>query len=137
MANPYSAITAADASTITYSFTRDAAEDNLLGAGEQFGFRLQSGRVEMQTGSGTWQPVTDGGALTVTAFTITPVATEIPLGHLCPTVCAPGAPNCPTVTVRRYDVLLRGQSTRDAAVVRELRSMVRVRNDRFAGACPA
>ena len=137
VANPDAGIGSDGGPTITYAFTRDAAEDNALGAAEQFGFRLQDGRVEMQTASGTWQSVTDPGVLTVTAFTVTPQETTLPLGHLCPTVCAPGAPNCPTVTVRRYDVLLRGQSVRDASVVRELRSMVRVRNDRFAGACPA
>ena len=136
-ANPYSAVGTPDGSSITYSFTRDATEDDALGANEQFGFRLQDGRVEMQTSDGTWQSITDANAVTVTAFTITPTATTLALGHLCPVVCAPGAPNCPTVTVRRYELLLRGQSTRDSAVVRELRSMVRVRNDRFAGACPA
>ena len=136
-ANPYATVATPDGSSITYSFTRDATEDNALGANEQFGFRLQDGRVEMQTADGTWQPVTDPNAVTVTAFTITPTTTTLALGHLCPTLCAPGAPNCPTVTLRRYELLLRGQSARDSAVVRELRSMVRVRNDRFAGACPA
>lgn len=135
--NPYAAVSTATANTITYAFTRDATEDNALAAGEQFGFRLQSGRIEMQTSQGTWQPVTDPEVLTITAFTITPTETTLPLGENCPKQCLPGAPNCPTVTVRRYDLLLRGQSTRDAAVVRELRSSVRLRNDQFSGACPA
>jgi prepilin peptidase dependent protein B len=135
-ANPYAGVTAGSA-TVTYAFTRDATEDNALGTAEQFGFRLLDGRVEMQTAQGTWQPVTDPAVLTITAFTITPATTVLPLGDLCPTTCAPGAPNCPTVTVRRYDLLIRGQSVRDAAVVRELRSSVRVRNDQFGGACPA
>lgn len=134
--NPYATVTASS-DTIGYAFTRDTTEDNALGTSEQFGFRLVDGKVEMQSSSGTWQAVTDPAALTMTVFTITPVATVLPLGHLCPTTCAPGAPNCPTVTVRRYDLVMRGQSVRDSTVVRELRSSVRVRNDQFGGACPA
>lgn len=133
--NPYSAMASASGA-IGYAFTRDAVEDNTLGSNEQFGFRLQSGSVEMQTADGVWQPVNDPGAVTVTALTITPVVTTIPLGHLCPVTCGVGTPNCPTVTVRRFDLLLRGQSARDANVVRELRSTVRVRNDQFDGRCP-
>lgn len=135
--NPYAAVSTGVAGAVTYAFTRDATENNALDGSEQFGFRLQSGRVEMQTAQGAWQAVTDPDVLTITAFTITPAMTTLALGHLCPTTCAPGAPNCPTVTVRRIDLLLRGQSVRDAALTRELRSSVRLRNDEFAGACPA
>ncbi|MBK9359801.1 MAG: hypothetical protein IPM99_01110 [Rubrivivax sp.] len=136
-ANPYAGVAVAGTDTITYDFSRDAAEDDARGAGETFGFRLNQGRVEMQTATDTWQPVTDPSVVTITDFVITPVVTVLALGHLCPTTCPPGTPNCPTVTVRRFDLLLRGQSVRDAAVVRELRSTVRLRNDQFAGACPA
>lgn len=135
--NPYAAVATPGASSVTYAFTRDAAEDNALGVGERFGFRLTEGRVEMQTAADTWQAVTDPEVVTITDFTVTPTVTVLPLGHLCPTVCAPGAPNCPSVSLRRFDVLLRGRSARDAAVVRELRTTVRLRNDQFNGACPA
>lgn len=135
-ANPYSAMAAAS-SSVAYAFTRDATEDNALGVGERFGFRLNEGRIEMQTAQDTWQAVSDPATVTVTGFAVTPVTTTLPLGHLCPTPCAIGAPNCPTVTVRRYDVVLSGRSVRDAAVRRELRTSVRVRNDRFEGVCPA
>ena len=135
--NPYATVSTGVAGSVTYAFTRDATENNLLDGAEQFGFRLASGRVEMQTAQGTWQAVTDPEVLSITAFTITPTMTVLPLGHLCSTTCAPGAPNCPTVTVRRIDLLLRGQSVHDATLVRELRSSVRLRNDEFGGACPA
>lgn len=135
--NPYGAVDASGGANVTYSFTRDTTEDDTLGSGEQFGFRLQDGRVEMQTAQGSWQAVTDPEVITISTLTITPTATVLPLGHLCPTTCAVGAPNCPTVTVRRFDLLLRGTSARDASSVRELRSTVRVRNDQFNGACPA
>ena len=135
-ANPYVAVATSGGAQITYAYTRDATEDNALGAGEQFGFRLHDEQVEMQTSQGTWQAVTNPAAVRITGFTITPQVTVLPLGHLCPKTCAAGTPNCPTVTVRRMDLLLRGQSTRDAAVVRELRSSVRMRNDQFDGVCP-
>jgi prepilin peptidase dependent protein B len=135
--NPYGAVTATGGSSVTYAFTRDSTEDDTLGSGEQFGFRLQDGRIEMQTAQGSWQPVTDPEVITVTTLAITPNDTVLPLGHLCPTPCALGAPNCPTVTVRRFELLLRGASARDADAVRELRSTVRVRNDQFNGQCPA
>lgn len=136
-ANPYAAVATAGTGTITYEFSRDATEDDALGLSENFGFRLNQGRIEMQTATDVWQPVTDPDVVTISDFVITPVVTVLPLGHLCPTACPPGTPNCPTVTVRRFDLLLRGQSVRDAAVVRELRSTVRLRNDQFSGACPA
>ena len=135
--NPYAAVTTPDASSISYAFTRDAVEDNALGVDERFGFRLNEGRIEMQTAADTWQAVTDPEVVTITAFTITPTVTVLPLGHLCSTVCVPGAPNCPSVSLRRFDVLLRGRSARDAAVEHELRTTVRLRNDQFNGACPA
>lgn len=135
-ANPYSAVSSLS-NTVAYSFSRDSVEDNALGSGEQFGFRLMNGAVEMQTAAGSWQAVTDNGAVTVTQFTITPATTTLPLGHLCQKACLPGSAGCPTVTLRRFDIVLRGQSVRDSAVVRELRSSVRMRNDRYDGACPA
>lgn len=135
--NPYAAMTASGGTQVTYAFSRDTTEDNALGDGEQFGFRLAEGQLQMQQSNGNWQPVNDTGVVTITTLSITPVTTTLPLGHLCPTLCAVGAPNCPSVTVRRFDVLLRGQSTHDSTVMRELRSSVRVRNDQFNGACPA
>ena len=91
----------------------------------------------MQTTEGSWQMVTDPQVVSITAFSVTPVTTTLPLGHLCATACPVGTPNCPTTTVRRYDIVLRGQAVADAQVVRELRTSVRMRNDRLEGQCPA
>lgn len=136
-ANPYKAVTAASGS-VDYGFSRDTTENDVLDSTETFGFRLTStGVLEMQTAQGTWVAMTDLNLVRVTAFTVTPTVTSLALGDLCPTTCAIGSPNCPTSSVRRFDVLLRGQSARDSTLVRELRMAVRLRNDRLDGQCPA
>lgn len=136
-ANPYKAVTSASGS-VDYSFSRDTTENDVLDSTETFGFRLTStGVLEMQTAQGTWVAMTDLNLVRVTAFTVTPTVTSLALGDLCPTTCAVGSPNCPTSSVRRFDVLLRGQSARDSTLVRELRMAVRLRNDRLDGQCPA
>ena len=110
----------------------------MLDSTETFGFRLtNTGVLEMQTAQGTWVAMTDLNLVRVTAFTVTPTVTSLALGDLCPTTCAIGSPNCPTSSVRRFDVLLRGESARDSTLVRELRRAVRLRNDRLDGQCPA
>ena len=81
--------------------------------------------------------MTDINLVRVTAFTVTPVVTTLHLGDICPKTCAIGSPNCPSTSVRRFDVLLRGQAASDALIVRELRMSVRMRNDRLDGQCPA
>ena len=47
-----------------------------------------------------------------------------------------GTPQCPTVTVRSYDLVLTGNAVRYPAVQRTLRTQVRVRNDLVNGTCP-
>lgn len=141
--NPYRALAAdAAAGEVVYAFSRDVAENDTLDANEQFGFRWsapgngQAGTVEMQTADGTWQLLTNPDLVDIVDFTIAPVETVIPLGHFCPTPCAAGAAGCPTVTVGRYDLVIRGRATSATQIERELRSSVRVRNDRTAGQCP-
>lgn len=135
VANPYSAVAAASAN-VGYAFSR-GIENDTLDTIETFGFRLQSGVVEMQTSAGAWQGVTDPTAVNVLDFTITPTTTALPLGHLCPKTCAPNAAGCPVVQVRRYDIRLEGQSQRFADMRRTLPLTVRVRNERMEGQCPA
>ena len=134
--NPYSAMSNASVSEIAYNFTRDNVENNALDANEQFGLRLSGGALQMQAGDGTWADLTDSKSITMTDFSLTPTSTVLPLGHLCPKICAVGTPNCPTVTVRKVAILVNGQSVKDATMQRSLRSEVRVRNDRLAGTCP-
>lgn len=135
--NPYRAVQISDG-TLSYQFSRDSVENNAVDTAEQFGFRLDATQgLQMQVGNGTWQSLTDPSTLTITHFTITPRETTLPIGSLCPTNCSAGMPNCPSITVRSYDVVLAGRSVVDAAVQRELRLSVRVRNDRLEGVCPA
>ena len=134
--NPYAAITNASGSEIAYTFTRDNVENDTLDANERFGLRLAGGALQMQVGNGGWADLTDTKSLTITGFSLTPTATVLALGHLCPKVCAIGAPNCPAVTVRKVAVVVHGQSVKDAALKRSLRSEVRLRNDQLTGTCP-
>lgn len=135
--NPYRQVSSGD-SSLGYAFSRDAVEDNTRGAEELFGFRLtDAGMLEMRTAENTWNELVDPSLVRVTAFEITPNEVTIPLGHLCTTSCPPGTPNCPSTTVRRFDLLLRGQAVADAAVQRELRVAIRLRNDELDGQCPA
>lgn len=144
--NPYGAITGTyglPASEIEYSFARD--DDPLLENNEQFGFQLHEGAIRMQIAANQWEPITDAEVLTITTLQITAVETPVALGDTCAKVCPPPAgasytcPDPPTLTLRRYDILLQGNGTGpgNAAIQRELRESVRVRNDRFTGACPA
>jgi len=141
VANPYRAVTTPDGATvhqIEYLFSRDATENNTPDANEQFGFRLTTaGALEMKTQEGHWESVTNPGIVRITAFNIVPNEQTIALGDLCPTACAVGTPNCPTTTVRRYEIVMDGQAVADSRITRELRSTVRLRNDRLEGYCPA
>ncbi len=135
--NPYRAVTTGS-SSVEYGFSRDTTENDTFDSTEAFGFRLTNvGVLEMQTAQNTWVAMTDLNLVRITAFTITPIVTTLPLGQLCPRSCAVGSANCPTTSVRRVDVVLRGESVRDATQVRELRMSVRLRNDRLDGVCPA
>ena len=134
--NPYAAVSGSTGTGMAYRFSRDDIENNVLDDAEQFGFRLSSGVLQMQTSNGVWQDLSDSKNLLVTGFTITPNETTLPLGNLCTRVCAPGAPNCPTSQVRSYQIVLAGQAVRDATVTRSMSLAVRVRNDRLQGQCP-
>lgn len=136
-ANPYRVATPASgvATSITYAFSRDATENNTLDTNEQFGFRLNNNAIEVN--NGTWQQLTDPVSVVVTQFSVTPVWRTVPLGHFCSPPCTPGSAGCPALLVRRFDILLRGQATGDANVVREVRESVRLRNDEVEpAACP-
>jgi len=140
-ANPYRGVSSTEADDVngevTYQFSRDATEDDSVADAEHFGFRLDGGVLQMQTEEDSWTPMTDSNQVTVTEFTVADNPVELALGSLCTTVCAVGAPNCPTMTVRRYVIRLSGQSVTDTSVVRTLEASVRPRNDQLEGQCPA
>ena len=137
--NPYRAVTpigAASASTATFSYSRNT-ENNIRDASDEAGFQLSSGVLRMRSGSTAWQELTDAATLTVTEFSVTPVITAVSLGHYCTPTCNAGAPGCPVVNVRRYDIVIKGRSVSDASVIRQLNESVRVRNDEVpAPSCP-
>ena len=145
--NPYTAITTSDGgaamadgqvdSTVLLVYSRstsESTENSTVDDGEKIGFRLSTGVIQTQLGSGNWQALTDANTMTVTAFTL---RMDIERNDLaCAKDCA-GLASCPpTQDVRVFTVDITGQATHDAAVQRSLRSKVRLRNDLVAGACP-
>ncbi len=138
----YSDTTPGDPSTVSevlYSYSRKSStdENNTPDANESFGFKLQDDMLKLRLG-GAWQPLTDPGTLIVTAFNVTLNVQTVSLTGACEVDCPAGATNCPPVQqVRNFTVLLRGRATHDAAVVRTVRLVSRLRNDRIVGSCPA
>ncbi|MES2715249.1 MAG: hypothetical protein V4795_05770 [Pseudomonadota bacterium] len=137
--NPYAGAAGSSNAGFSYQFSRDAQENGTLDANEQFGFRIRDGALQMRGDADGWREVTDTKVMTLAddGLVITPSETVLALGHLCPRPCNAGVPNCPTSTVRSYAVTLTATSTTDNAMVRELRTTVRLRNDQLAGRCPA
>ena len=145
---------------ITYSVSRDASSgrtptDTTAQSDEQFGFRLSSGKLQMQVGSGNWQDLTDPNLLTVSDFSVTPTVTTLDVRAACAKTCCDGTASdvasicggatnvitgatagCPKTQVRTYAVQLAAQAVSDSGVRRVLRESVRVRNDYTYGACP-
>lgn len=148
--NPYNVVTPSGTTQISYAYSRDATENNVLNTStEQFGFRLDTTNhaIQMYVGD-AWQTITNTDILSIPngGFTITPVETSVDIRAACAKTCVdtvlpPSVPtateNCPRIQVRTYNVVLTGNSKSDAAVSRTLRSQVRVRNDALAGTCPA
>lgn len=139
-ANPYNAVTptvsGAAASAVTFDYSRDpaGAENNAVDATEQSGFQLNNGVIQMRVG-GNWQPLTDNRTLRITNFQVTMTARPITLSCFLP--CGGGGlPSCPTQTLREMEVLINGQAVTDPAIVRSVRSNVRLRNDAVTGTCP-
>jgi prepilin peptidase dependent protein B len=138
--NPYVAIApgAAASDAVSFRYSRDAAENNVVDSNEQFGFRLRSGAIEMQLGAGGWQALTDAGTLNVTEFRVTPSVQEIDLQNFCATTCPSGSTSCPPhQQVRSLALVIGGQLAGNASVTRSVRSEVRLRGDAVIGACAA
>ena len=139
-ANPYVVIapSLAASDAVSFRYSRDATENNVVDTNEQFGFRLRNRVIEMQLGAGNWQALTDAGTLDVTEFSVTPTVQEIDLRGYCTQACPVGSPTCPPrQLVRSLALVVSGRSTTDASVTRSLRSNVRLRNDAVSGSCPS
>ncbi len=137
--NPYVALapSAAASDAVSFRYSRDAVENNLVDSNEQFGFRLRNRVIEMLLGVGNWQALTDAGTLDITEFSVTPAVQQIDLHGYCTQPCPAGSLTCPPrQQVRSLAVVVTGRSTTDASVTRSLHSNVRLRNDAVSGACP-
>jgi type IV pilus assembly protein PilW len=138
LANPYAAVAPSTAASdsVSFRFSRDAAENNSVDANEQFGYRLRNGAIEMQLGATNWQSLTDNGTVTVTALSVTPLVQQVSLIGSCPSPCPAGSATCPPIlSVRSLALQITGQAVADAQVTRTVRSSVRLRSDPVAGAC--
>ena len=137
--NPYTQLAPAAsgvaASAVTFGYSRDAVENGVRDATDEAGFRLRNGAIEMLTGGG-WQALTDSTTLRITDFRVTPASQDVVLSCFNPCVAPPGAPACPTQTVRELKVEIFGTAVHDPSVQRSARSNVRLRNDAINGACP-
>lgn len=140
ISNPYAAVTPADnaasASAVTYVYAHPSrpVDDNVVNDDEVYGFRLRNGVIESQLGLGNWQSLTDAATLRITRFDVTADHQAVPLA--CFRACSPGPTPCPPVqTVRAYVIEIEGSAVSDAAVVRSVRSRVRLRNDLVVGEC--
>jgi prepilin peptidase dependent protein B len=139
-ANPYGAVAPGSAASdaVSFRYSRDSTENNVVDTNEQFGFRLRNRVIEMQLGVGNWQALTDAGTLDITEFSVTPTVQELDLRAYCTQACPPGSTSCPPrQQVRSLALVVTGRSTTDTSVIRSLRSNVRLRNDALSGACPA
>jgi type IV pilus assembly protein PilW len=128
---------------ISYSYT--ASETGTL-AGD-FGFRLNTttGTLQSSLGNGRgYQDLTDPNTMRVTAFSVALSnvgATTVSLP--CAKVCSDGTASCwPTYTVRQLQFTINAEAKADATIKREIKGLVRTRNDRVNFAttnliCPA
>ena len=136
--NPYAALAASAAASdaVSFQYSRDASENNVVDGNEQFGFRLRNRVIEMQLGAGNWQALTDAGTLAVTEFRVTPTVQDVDLSAFCSQPCPPSSPNCPPrQQVQSVAVVVTGRSIHGANIIRSLRSNVRLRNDAVTGEC--
>jgi prepilin peptidase dependent protein B len=121
---------------VTFAYSRDAGENGILDANEQFGFKLDGDHVIKILVGGAWQSLTDPNVLKVTAFDVTLAMTTVQLS--CFKECAGGGTACwPQQDVRRFTVNIAGEAMFDPSVKRSVSNSVRLRNDAVRGACPA
>lgn len=140
IANPHAAIAAASgpAASVALSFSNGGGDPASVDDDERFGFRLRNGAIEMQLGARNWQALSDPGTVVVTSFGVEPRVDEIDLATFCAKPCSAGSTTCPPrQQVRSYALAIAGRSAIDSLVTRELRSVVRVRNDVVVGSCEA
>ena len=127
-----------NSSTINYRYYRIPGENG------PFGFKLQDYAVWSELADAGWQQLTDRATMKVTRFEVT-ARPQPPVVVACSKLCAGGGKACwPRITVRSYSIDITAQSMTDEAVVRSVRSVVRMKNDLVSTdpalgtrACPA
>ena len=137
--NPYVAVAPGGAASnaVSFRYSRDVTENNLVDGNEQFGYRLRSGTIEMQLGAANWQALTDAGSISVIEFSVTPTLDDINLQAFCATECRAGDAACPPrQQVRSLSLVITARLARNSNVTRSVHSNVRLRNDLVVGACP-
>lgn len=122
-----------DLSEVSFSYRRRSGDEG------PFGFKHESNAIKSMIG-GQWQVLTDSTVMRVTNLDIDlspPNVYQLP----CAKLCTDGTQACwPELQLRTATISITGQAVNDAAVVRTLRTQVRLRNDwvHFNGAtvCP-
>ncbi|MEY4564834.1 MAG: hypothetical protein RLZZ618_4111, partial [Pseudomonadota bacterium] len=127
-------------SHIDFSYSGDMSAADRVASNEQYGYRLRDGVLQVHVGAAGWQAVTDPAALTVTALHIEPQAQAQELASLCSQPCVAttqaSAPTCPPqVHTIEVDVFLSARAAQTPQLQSQLRSRVRLRNDRVTGEC--
>lgn len=118
-----------------YSTASAAAEDNLAGNQELFGFRVSDKVLQFEFTNGNWQPLTDKEVLLVTNFSVILKPQLLPLPDLCEKPCG-GLANCPPqLTINYFEITLSAQAKHDPQIVRTLKLKDRARNDAVTGVC--
>lgn len=138
--NPYAALAPASAASdaVSFQFSRDATENDVVDDNERFGFRLRKGVIEMLIGGGSWQALTDAGTLEVLSFQVTAESQLQSLREACDRPCDPAVASCgPAIEQRRLTIAITARALSDHQVVRTLTSQARIRNDLVSGACLA
>jgi prepilin peptidase dependent protein B len=138
--NPYTALatTTSPVPAVTFRYSRDTVENDLVDDNEQFGYRLRNGVLELQLGTSPWQAMTDITGMKVTRFDITPTEQLRSLAGSCTAPCPSSDTNCPPkLLVRSLMLTLTAQGIGESTVERSVRTSVRLRNDAVTGRCPA
>lgn len=134
--NGYRNVTVSESKdSVTYSYSRTSPEDNVVEDSEKFGFKLASGTLMFQLGSGNWQPLTDPNVLTITGFTVAMNSQSIDVSEFCTKPCETGADCPPKQSVRNVVLTLSAQAVHDAKVQRTVTVGARMRNDDISGGC--
>ncbi len=117
-------------SSICY-YIEQGVPDNTVSPEEMFGFSLSNGVISAFMGGNTPQELTDVKTLYVDALQIIPRSATISLASMCPTTPV----SAPSVSVRLFEIVVRGHVPSDANVVRGIRTYAKVRNDAVSGSC--